>query len=209
VLLAATAGSAAFVAWQSDSTNHTAALIGGVVGLAAAILASVQTFLDLGARAERHRQAAIDFKKILRTFERIPSSVGDLRSIKDDSEEGRVLQQLEAALMEADRRAPVVPKRLGDKVEAMPVDVVRQAEKLAPPKVTEPEPEPEAPATQPDGAAPEADGGSARKVEDAPPKPAKLAPPTPTDTPAAPGSGGRAAGRADGPGPSLRSAGGR
>ena len=56
------------------------------------MLASVQTFLNLGARAEQHRQAANAYKKLLRSFERIPASPEALPKLGDDSPLSRELR---------------------------------------------------------------------------------------------------------------------
>jgi len=131
-VLAGLAGSSAVGVWQSGGSNGTLAIIGGVLGLLAAILASVQAFLDLGSRAERHRQAAISYKRLLRSFERIPASDHKLSEVRDDSEPGRELQRLQAELGEVDGAAPVVPRRIAEEVEARPIEIVLKASELAP-----------------------------------------------------------------------------
>jgi len=131
-VLAGLAGTAAVGVWQSGGSNGTLAIIGGVLGLVAAILASVQAFLDLGSRAERHRQAAISYKRVLRSFERIPASDQKLSEVRDDSQPGRELQRLQAELAEVDGAAPVVPRRIAEKVEDRPMEVVLKACALAP-----------------------------------------------------------------------------
>jgi hypothetical protein len=128
-VLAGLAGSSAVGVWQSEGSNGTLAIIGGILGLLAAILASVQAFLDLGSRAERHRQAAISYKRLLRSFERVPASGQPLSEVRDDNE----LQRLQAELAEADGAAPVVPRRIAETVEERPMEVVLTARKLAPP----------------------------------------------------------------------------
>jgi hypothetical protein len=133
-VLAGLAGASAVGVWQSGGSNGTLAIIGGVLGLVAAILASVQAFLDLGSRAERHRQAAISYKRVLRSFERIPASDHKLSEVRDDSQPGRELQRLQAELAEVDGAAPVVPRRIAEKVEDRPMEVVLKACELAPPR---------------------------------------------------------------------------
>jgi hypothetical protein len=127
-VLAALAGSSAVAAWQSEGSNATLAVVGGALGIVAAILVSVQTFLDLGARAEKHRQAAVSYKRLLRQFERIPPSHEKLPDIGDKSELARALQELEAELAEVDSVAPVVPRRMAARVEARPMEVVSARE---------------------------------------------------------------------------------
>jgi hypothetical protein len=133
-VLAGLAGSSAVGVWQSEGANGTLAVVGGLLGLLAAILASVQAFLDLGARAERHRQAATAYKRLLRVFERVPVSDDRLPAIGDDGELTHILRRLQAELAEVDGAAPVVPRRLAERVEARPIDVARTARELAPPQ---------------------------------------------------------------------------
>ena len=106
VVFAAIAGSSAFVVWNTDEANVALAVFGGIVGLLAAVLASVQTFLDPGARAEHHRLSAVSDKKLARAFERIPPSENESLSFEDDSEDGRLLQRIQAELAETDSGAP-------------------------------------------------------------------------------------------------------
>jgi hypothetical protein len=131
-ILSAIAGSAAFVAWTGESTNTTAGILGLSVGLAAAIITQVQTFLDLGGRAEQHRQAAVRYKQALRSFERISPKLGALPEVGASDDLSKRLDELEKTLAEADAAAPVVPARLARKVESRPAVVVTTAEELAP-----------------------------------------------------------------------------
>jgi len=132
-VLAGLAGSSAVGVWQSEGSNGTLAVVGGVLGLIAAILASVQAFLDLGSRAERHRQAAISYKRLLRWFERVPVENVELPVIGDDGELTRFLRRLQAELAEVDGAAPVVPRGIARKVEQRPLEVAQTARELAPP----------------------------------------------------------------------------
>src|SRR6516164_4496347 len=43
----------------------------GALAIIAAILASLQAFLDLGARAERHRIAGVKYKEVIRHMEQL------------------------------------------------------------------------------------------------------------------------------------------
>ena len=131
-VLAALAGSSAVAAWQSEGANGMLAFIGGALGLAAAMLASVQTFLNLGARAEQHRQAANAYNKLLRSFERIPASPEALPKLGDDSPLSRELRQFEAELAEVDTAAPVVPEGLAKEVESRLVKIATTACEMAP-----------------------------------------------------------------------------
>jgi hypothetical protein len=117
-VFAAAAGSSAFAVWPSDHAGL--AVAGGVVGVVATILASVQTFLDLGGRAERHRQAAVSYKTILRKLERLPPDPVPLAELADENKAlAEVVEQLEAGLADVDGAAPVVPRRLAHRVESL------------------------------------------------------------------------------------------
>jgi hypothetical protein len=126
--LAAVAGTSAFAAWQSDTDNTAAAVVTAVVGIGAAILASILTFLDLGARAEANRRAASAYKGVLRDYEEAWS----LRKEGQRALDPAALGALKRALAEADAAAPTVPVRRGAAVEGAPFDFVGTADELAP-----------------------------------------------------------------------------
>lgn len=126
--LAAVAGTSAYAAWESDSTNTTAAVVTAVVGISAAVLASILTFLDLGGRAEAHRRSAAAYKRVLRDFEQ---ASGTGRG-SDGAIEDEALQRLKAMLDETDAAAPVVPVKRGEKIEQQPFLFVGTADELAP-----------------------------------------------------------------------------
>jgi hypothetical protein len=71
-VFAAIAGSSAFAATVGDAGSDALGILALTLGLTAAVLAPLQTTLDLAGRAERHRHAAVEYKRLLRSFERIP-----------------------------------------------------------------------------------------------------------------------------------------
>jgi hypothetical protein len=99
--------------------------------MAQMILASVQTFLDLGSRAERHRQAAVAYKKLLRKFERIPVSEERTPETAQDGDVAGALGRLEEELSEVDGAAPVVPRGIASRVEGRPMEIAHTAGELA------------------------------------------------------------------------------
>ena len=129
-VLSAVAGSAAFVAWTGDDTSTAVGIVGLAVGLAAAVISQIQTFLDLGARAEQHRQAAVRYKQLLRSFERISPDVGKLPRVGESDAMSQRLDDLEKRLAEADAAAPVVPAGLAAEIEGQPVEVVDTAKDM-------------------------------------------------------------------------------
>ena len=126
--LAAVAGTSAFAAWESESTNTAAAVVTAIVGIGAAVLASVLTFLDLGGRAEAHRRSAAAYKRVLREFEQ----ASGMRRGNDGAIDDEALQSLKALLDETDAAAPVVPVKRGERVEQQPFRFVGTADALAP-----------------------------------------------------------------------------
>lgn len=118
----------AFAAWQSTSKSTGAAIATIVIGVGAAVLGSVVTFLDLGARAEAHRRAAIDYKDIMRRFE----AARGLSGPHEPKATEALLATLLPLVSEADRKAPTVPLRYAEKVERRNFRFVRSADALAP-----------------------------------------------------------------------------
>ena len=118
-VLAAAAGTSAFAAGQNEGPTEVLAVAGLVVGATAAVTSHLHSSLDLGARAEAHRQAASHYKQLLRSFERLSSDVARLPA--------DTLTNLENRLSEVDASAPIVPKRLAAQEEAKRVVVVTEA----------------------------------------------------------------------------------
>jgi hypothetical protein len=131
-VLAAFAGSSLVSTWNADTSNNALSLVGGITGAAAAVLVAFQTFLDLGARAERHRQSAVEYKALLRRFERLTerrsgsSPCGDM----DDTALCSLVEELESELTQIDGKAPVVPARLAADIEGLPSQYVGIAKRL-------------------------------------------------------------------------------
>jgi hypothetical protein len=126
--LAAVAGTSAFAGWQSGSKSIAAGVATAIVGIGAAVLGSVMTFLDLGGRAEAHRRAASAYKSIMREFEEASAS----RSDRNRSYDAEVLGRLKTLLSDADRAAPTVPAKRGETVEREPFSFVETADELTP-----------------------------------------------------------------------------
>ena len=125
--LAAVAGTSAFAAWQSGSKSLAAGIITAVIGIGAAVLGNVVAFLNLGGRAESHRNAAVAYKGILRDFEEACGNSGDDKKELD----AETLASLKGLLADADKTAPTLPVRRGDDVERRPFRFVRKADDLA------------------------------------------------------------------------------
>jgi hypothetical protein len=124
--LAAIAGTSAFAAWKT-SNNSTYAAVATIFGIGAALLANALTFLDLGGRAESHRQSAVAYKDLLRDFE----EAFGLKGGDSSGIDGETLSKLKYRLCEVDRAAPTVPVKRGSKIEQQDYDFVTKAKELA------------------------------------------------------------------------------
>jgi hypothetical protein len=91
------------------------------------VLGNVVAFLNLGGRAESHRNAAVAYKAILRDFEEACGNSGDEKKELD----AQTVASLKSLLADADRTAPMLPVRRGDDVERRPFRFVRKADDLA------------------------------------------------------------------------------
>src|SRR6266545_3847018 len=104
-VLSAIVGTSVF-ATLTDDVNVGLRIAAGTVSVIAAVLASVQTFLRFGARAEQHRVAAERWSAIRREIEKARAlsaeQVGDPKQLLDD---------IKARMDEAADKAPAMPDR--------------------------------------------------------------------------------------------------
>ena len=106
-VLAAVAGNNAVQGWRAETTGGWRSTAAVLLGIGSVGLMSAVTFLDYGARAEGHRRSAADYKSILRDYE---ERLGDYRTPSD-------IATLKELLARVDAAAPVVPERLGTRIE--------------------------------------------------------------------------------------------
>jgi hypothetical protein len=132
-ILAAAAGTSALALGQTDAATGLLSVVGLTVGLGAAITSHLQTSLQLGARAEAHRAAAVGYKRLLRAFELISPDLGALPDVGADGSLSATLRDLEQRLSDVDASAPVVPKRLAAQEERRPVEVATTFAELTQP----------------------------------------------------------------------------
>lgn len=111
-IASAIVGTGTFAALQK-SPDRAVQIIIGVLAIVAAILASVQAFLDLGARAERHRIAGVKYKAVIRRLEQL--GIGAISGLGLDAP---VLTELRQSLDALEEEMPVVPPSIYDSVEA-------------------------------------------------------------------------------------------
>lgn len=119
-VFASLAGSSAVVAWQTQTSNATLALVSALIASVASVLTGVVTFLDLGGRAERHRKAAADYKGALRQLE--ATSFKPTRLDQPLKQESDVINQLQTTLRDIDASAPIPPRRIAERVDRMDVE---------------------------------------------------------------------------------------
>jgi hypothetical protein len=114
--VSAIVGTSVFVALEketSKTSNIPFAVMIASLAILSAVLTSLTTFLNLSERAEKHRSAGVEYKKVIREVERILSvPVGNLAN-SDPS-----VVALEKRLDDIEDGAPVVPERIYDRVEA-------------------------------------------------------------------------------------------
>jgi hypothetical protein len=105
VVLSAVVGTSVF-ATLGNNVDIGLRIAAGSVSVIAAVLASVQTFLRFGARAEQHRVAAERWSAIRREIEKacsLPAElVGDQKKLLDD---------VQARMDEAAEKSPAMPDK--------------------------------------------------------------------------------------------------
>lgn len=106
VVLSAIVGTSLFASVSSDGVAVGIRIAAGTVSLIAGVLASIQTFLRFGARAEQHRVAAERWAAVKREIEKVRAlpaeQVGDANELLDD---------IKARMDQAADKAPAMPKR--------------------------------------------------------------------------------------------------
>jgi hypothetical protein len=111
-IISAIVGTTTFAALQK-SPDQSIQLMVGVLAIIAAILTTLQAFLDLGARSERHRIAAVRYKAVIRQLEQL--GIGTIQGKPLNAPE---LTELRQRLDGLEEEMPVVPPRIYDRIEA-------------------------------------------------------------------------------------------
>ena len=106
VVLSAIVGTSLFASVSGDGVDVWIRIAAGTVSLIAGVLASIQTFLRFGARAEQHRVAAERWAAVKREIEKVRAlpaeQVGDANELLDD---------IKTRMDQAADKAPPMPKR--------------------------------------------------------------------------------------------------
>ena len=117
VVLSAIVGASLFASVSSDGAAVGIRIAAGTVSLIAGVLASIQSFLRFGARAEQHRVAAERWAAVRREIEKVRAlpaeEVGDAKQVLDD---------IKARIDEAADKSPAMPKRRWSRALARTVD---------------------------------------------------------------------------------------
>jgi hypothetical protein len=111
VVISSAVGSVAFASLHEQG-NDRIRLAAGIISMVAAILASLQTFLGFGERAEKHRAVGIGYERVRQEIEEIQGLPVHLR--------GNVKERLDVLREKMDALAddsPEVPRALSDKTE--------------------------------------------------------------------------------------------
>ena len=99
-------GTSLFASVSGDGVAVGIRIAAGTVSLIAGVLASIQTFLRFGARAEQHRVAAERWAAVKREIEKVRAlpaeQVGDASELLDD---------IKARMDQAADKSPAMPKR--------------------------------------------------------------------------------------------------
>ncbi len=120
-VFASLAGSSAVVAWQTQTSSGGLALASALIAAGASVLTGVVTFLDLGGRAERHRKATVDYKRVLRRLE--ATSVKPARLDELPAGDSGLIEQLQTTLASIDASAPIPPRRIAERIARMDVEL--------------------------------------------------------------------------------------
>ena len=106
VVLSAIVGTSLFASISGGGAAVGIRIAAGTVSLIAGVLASIQTFLRFGARAEQHRVAAERWSAVRREIEKVRAlpadQVGDAKQLLDG---------IKASMDEAAEKSPAMPKR--------------------------------------------------------------------------------------------------
>lgn len=106
IVLSTLVGTAVFASLETSATGTQKILV-GLISIAAAVLASLQTFLRFSERAEAHRAAGSGYGAIRRSLELLKTfPPGDEAGLKD------LLNEIREQMDQLAREAPEVPSRM-------------------------------------------------------------------------------------------------
>jgi hypothetical protein len=102
IILSTVVGTSVFASLNTQVDTRLKIVL-GLISITAAVLASLQTFYDFAARAERHRVAGVKYKTIIRELEEV------LTPLDQSADKAEYLNDLRKRLDDMELEAPVVP----------------------------------------------------------------------------------------------------
>ena len=111
IMLSAIVGTSVF-STLGKSPEQLLKLLVGILSVAAAVFASLQTFMDYPARAERHRSAAAKYKGLIHETEQALC-----REPNRQSPDAAQIAGLRDRFADLEESMPVVPQRIYNQVE--------------------------------------------------------------------------------------------
>ena len=115
LIVSTVVGTSVFSALASEEAP---ALWVGLLSIAAAVLAAVQTFMDFGGRSDKHRVAAVKYKAVIRNLEYLEVRLANKESVSDDE-----VSAIRSHLDNLEEAAPVVMPKIYDRIEQRYQDV--------------------------------------------------------------------------------------
>ena len=85
----------------------------GLLSIAAAVLAAIQTFMDFGGRSDKHRLTAVKYKASIRGLESLTVKLANGIALTDEQ-----IAAVQGQLDALEEGAPVVMPKIYDRVEA-------------------------------------------------------------------------------------------
>ena len=104
-------GTSIFATLQKDQADIRLRIAVGIISVLAAVLASLQTFLRLSERAEKHRAAAVRYGALRRELETAIAKGGPY--------EDKLVEGVREKLDSISSDSPEIPARVWTKVEKM------------------------------------------------------------------------------------------
>jgi hypothetical protein len=98
--------------FASLSSREVPPLWVGLLSIAAAVLAAIQTFMDFGGRSDKHRAAAVKYKASIRGLEYLSVQIANGAALTDEQ-----ITAVQAQLDTLEEAAPVVMPNIYDRVE--------------------------------------------------------------------------------------------
>jgi hypothetical protein len=132
-VFSAIVGTSVFAALGKEASSTAFKAVIAAISIASAILTGLATFLNMSERAEKHRSAGVRYKEMIWELERIVGGGANGATPLDPS----LVERFQKRMNELEESAPVVPKRIYDRVEDewKRVEFIPKANELYQPKM--------------------------------------------------------------------------